>query len=371
MRIRPGVHLANCSDVGQEREENEDYFAYFEPEEDEQFARKGRLAITADGMGGAAGGYLASRIAVEVIREEYLSSTIEDPLEALGVAVQCANRTIFDRSREDSEIRGMGTTITAVVLLAEKVFIAHVGDTRAYLIRDGALTPLTTDHTRVGRLVEEGVITDEEAKERTDTHVLSRALGTDALVDVDLKECPFTTCPGDRLLICSDGLHGQVQDDEMLTTCCSLDPQAACDELVRLANLRGGPDNITVQILLIDEEPGATGAQLPDEDLEEGPAADRDPVQPGSRKFFLGLLVGLLAGFILFSRYSPLNWPEDQSTRGYDAQMLESHTDSSPGDSMQVQVRSKDTLSQAGNYQPAVQPDAADRTDLPRQPAKK
>ena len=127
MRLRPGVHLANASDVGRERERNEDYFAYVEPDDDELFAQKGRLAMVADGMGGAEGGYQASRTAVEVIRESYFHDAVTEPLEALRHAVQRANEELRRSARDGGGPRGMGTTVTAVVLLSGKVFFAHVG----------------------------------------------------------------------------------------------------------------------------------------------------------------------------------------------------------------------------------------------------
>jgi len=250
MRIRPGIELANLTDVGCHREENEDYYCYAEPDEDLAFERKGRLAVVADGMGGHAGGKLASTIAVEAVRDGYLNHTDSNPRQALRSAFQDAHTAIQEYARQHPELRGMGTTCTAVAILDKKLHYGHVGDSRLYLIRASTISRITQDHSQVARLVQDGLITPEEASVHPQRNVLTAAMGVEP-ASADFSETPLPLEPDDILLICTDGLHGLVSDQEMLENTSTLEPVEACKELVRLAKERGGFDNITLQILRI------------------------------------------------------------------------------------------------------------------------
>jgi PPM family protein phosphatase len=250
MHIRPGVELANLTDVGCHREENEDYYCYFEPDDDLVFERKGRLAVVADGMGGHQGGKVASTIAVETVRDWYFSHPDLDPREALRSAFQDAHAAIQEHSRQHPELAGMGTTCTAMVILGNQLHYGHVGDSRLYLIRGGNISQITQDHSQVARLVQDGLITPEEAAVHPQRNVLTAAMGIEPAA-ADFSESPLQLHPDDILLICSDGLHGLVSDPEMLANASSLEPVEACKELVRMAKQRGGFDNITLQILKI------------------------------------------------------------------------------------------------------------------------
>lgn len=250
MLIRPGIELANLTDTGLHRAENEDYYCYAEPDDDADFARKGRLAVVADGMGGHEGGKIASTIAVESVRDVYLAEPGNDPAEALRVAFLKAHAAIQDYARQHPELEGMGTTCTAIVIIDGRLSFGHVGDSRLYLIRGLTISRVTQDHSQVGRLVEEGLLTLEEAAVHPQRNVLTAAMGVDP-ASADFSESPVPLEPGDILLICSDGLHGLVSDQEMLATAASETPAGACTELVRLAKERGGFDNITLQILKI------------------------------------------------------------------------------------------------------------------------
>src|SRR5580700_381113 len=178
LRIRSGVVLANLTDVGCERENNEDYYGYWEPESEEEFCIKGRLAIVADGMGGHNGGEEASRLAVDTVREVYQNSADVDPQHALLAGLQAAHERIRQYAR-DFNLQGMGTTCTAIALTKAFLHYTHVGDSRLYLIRDGVVIRMTRDHCYVTRLVEAGALSVQDAETHPDRHVLTGALGAE------------------------------------------------------------------------------------------------------------------------------------------------------------------------------------------------
>ena len=251
MQIRPGIDLANLTDTGCEREVNEDYYGYFEPDSDEDFQRKGRLIIVADGMGGHVGGQIASGIAVDTVRDVYLADPSGDPGDALSHAFEQAHRAILDHAREHPELHGMGTTCTAAAIVDGQLYFGHVGDSRLYRIRESKLTQLSEDHSYVARLVREGMIAPEEAATHPERNVLTAALGMESIMSLDFPAEPIPLAPGDILLLCTDGLHGLVTDAEMLSIAATRAPSDACHTLVHLAKNRGGFDNITVQILRV------------------------------------------------------------------------------------------------------------------------
>jgi serine/threonine protein phosphatase PrpC len=251
MVIRPGIELANLSDTGMQRPANEDYYCYAEPEQDDEFRKKGRLAVVADGMGGHVGGQVASGLAVDALRRAYLNGASEEPLDALVAGFREAQADIQDYVLEHPELAGMGTTCTAAALRDGLLYYGHVGDSRLYLMRGGTIQRLTQDHSRVGQMVRDGILSPEEAAVHPDRNVLTAALGMKGNVPADFSDPPIPLQAGDALLICSDGLHGLVNDDEMLAITQANPAREACRTLVNLANERGGYDNITVQILKI------------------------------------------------------------------------------------------------------------------------
>jgi prepilin-type processing-associated H-X9-DG protein len=250
MLIRPGIELANLTDVGCHRDENQDYYCYAEPENDVDFQKKGRLLVVADGMGGHQGGKLASTIAVEAVRNGYLNQSDGDPSQALQTAFLDGHVAIQEYARRHPELEGMGTTCTAVTILNSELYYGHVGDSRLYFIRGDQISRITQDHSQVERLVQDGLITPEEAAVHPQRNVLTAAMGVEPAA-ADFSERPIPLEPGDILLISTDGLHGLVSDQELLTTASTQAPAEACKELVRLAKERGGFDNITLQILKI------------------------------------------------------------------------------------------------------------------------
>ena len=220
-------------------------------------------AIVADGMGGHQAGDVASQLAVDTFREAIASVpadlSAEQAKTALCQAILQANEAVFELAARHEHYRNMGTTVVAALLLDGSGYIGHIGDSRAYKRRDDTLSRLTEDHTLVNELAKSGQISPEEAANHPRRNVLTRALGTDRDVEVDLKA--FSWKPGDLLLLCSDGLYSMVSDEEMRATLLEeeLDLDGKADRLIALALEAGGDDNVTV--LLIDHEDGGQGSE--------------------------------------------------------------------------------------------------------------
>jgi len=251
MRIRPGVELASMSDIGCQRENNEDRYTYWEPDADEEFARKGRLAVVADGMGGHEGGQEASRIAVEAIQEVFAETSDADPQALLVRGFQIAHERILEYAAAHAELHGMGTTATAIALLGKQLYFAHVGDSRLYLVRGPSLSRLTNDHSYVGRLVQNGVISWEEAETHPQRHILTAALGAGAEASPDTPDRPIELQKADVLVLCTDGLWSLLSDNEIQSLVSGREPAEASQAMIKMAKDRGAPDNITVQLLRV------------------------------------------------------------------------------------------------------------------------
>ena len=249
MKVRPGVEAAGLSDVGCQRDNNEDSYSYWESPDDSSFARLGRLAIVADGMGGCEGGQFASRIAVETVEQIYSSSADPNPQQRLLEGFRQAHARIQQKAGENPGLRGMGTTMTAFALVGDYLYYAHIGDSRLYLLRRGMLRVITRDHSLVSRLVETGIIRAEDADTHPQKHVLTAAVGIAEEIQPDSSAEPVALEKSDVLLLCTDGLWGQVSEPELEQALASQAPPDACHSLVQLAKDHGGPDNITLQIL--------------------------------------------------------------------------------------------------------------------------
>jgi serine/threonine protein phosphatase PrpC len=252
MRIRPGIEIANLTDPGCVRTANEDYYCFAEPESDERFGRRGRLLVVADGMGGHVGGQVASGVAVDAVRDVFLNGEADDLRQLLVNGFSRAQRGIMERSAESPELRGMGTTCTAAIVHRGQLSFGHIGDSRLYLIRNGQPTQITEDHSLVNKLLKSGAITPEQAAVHEERNVLTAALGMPSeSIAADFSERPIPLQAGDGVVLASDGLHGLVNADEIREAVEKESPYEACRTLVELAKLRGGPDNITVQILRV------------------------------------------------------------------------------------------------------------------------
>ena len=250
-----GIEHVNASmrtDRGQIREHNEDFVDCYEPAGAEEIARNGWLYILADGVGGADAGEVASRYATERTLHHYRADEESaDRASRLAGAMQAANRDLRDLIAMQGAGSRMATTMVAAAIEDGKVTIANVGDSRGYLWRLGSLRQVTKDQSLVARLVEEGAISEEEAAEHPRRNVILHSLGSEQRPKIDIFELPLS--PGERLLLCSDGLTRHVTDDEIAAVIGEHDPAYATEKLVRLANDRGGEDNISVAILSIGE----------------------------------------------------------------------------------------------------------------------
>jgi protein phosphatase len=233
------IEWAELSDVGRQRSANQDFCgAAIRPE-------GGRLWIVADGMGGHAGGETASRVAVEAATASFLAGR-GSLAERLRDTIAAANRAVIETARGDRSLTGMGTTAVAIAL-GDGACVANVGDSRAYRVRRGRIEQLTRDHSVVAELVRQGAISEDEALVHPRRHEVLRSLGFEDDLEIDVE--PIDVAAGDVLLLCTDGLTGVVDDAEIAALCSRRPQREAARALVDAANARGGPDNVTVQVI--------------------------------------------------------------------------------------------------------------------------
>ncbi len=243
--------ITHCGKV---RTNNEDSVTLVWPRNSDSQKPRSLLAIVADGMGGHEGGELASRMAVETIEHAWLEST-RAPNAALHSAFVEANRAIYRAARLNARLKGMGTTCVASVLSEERASWAWIGDSRLYLLHEGRAYRLSEDHTVVQKMVRDGLITPEEARHHRDRSVLAQAMGTRQSIRPSLGGDPMRIEPGDRLLLCSDGLHDLVEDEELVAACAEGSAADAANRLVSLALERGGHDNISLILIAASCQP--------------------------------------------------------------------------------------------------------------------
>lgn len=250
------IQHAGLTDVGIKRSHNQDNFAIQMLSNHDEWLELGHFFLVADGMGGHAVGEKASEQAARTIPHIYHKYARDGVPEALRKAFQEANASIHSVGEQNNEFRGMGTTSTGLVVLEKTAWIAHVGDSRAYRIRGGVIQQLTYDHSYVWEYARRKHIDPSEVQDLP-SNVIHRCLGPQPFVEVDI-EGPYDLEMGDIFLMCSDGLSGQVTDHEIGVVCGILPPEEACRFLVDLANLRGGPDNITTIIVQIGNPDNST-----------------------------------------------------------------------------------------------------------------
>lgn len=259
------IKVFGRTDVGQIREHNEDNFlvadltrrsrSLMEADRMQVVGERGTVMGVCDGMGGAAAGEVASQLAVDIIYEKLTEGEpprdADDLARRLVYAVEEAGVRIFNEARADRSRRGMGTTATIASLMGTRLFLAQVGDSRAYVLRNGALVQVTRDQSLVNQLIEAGQLTEEEAETFEHNNIILQALGTAETVQVDLTDVDLRK--GDLLLLCSDGLSGMIRADEIREVLLKVrEPLEACKELTERANLAGGHDNITVIVARFD-----------------------------------------------------------------------------------------------------------------------
>lgn len=243
------------SDKGKVRKGNEDYFAC------EQISAREYCFVVADGMGGHRAGDIASKLGTNTFIKSFrkFRRKKKSIADSMSLSLERANHIILKKASTDPHKRGMGTTFSALTISGMKAYLVHVGDSRIYLIRNGQILQLTTDHTFVGKMVEEGRITEEEAREHPQKNILYMSLGARDAFKPDVNEF-FEIKEGDTFLLCSDGLVNMVTDTTIKEYAESYSTREAVEALINLANANGGTDNITTTIIHINQikEPDKT-----------------------------------------------------------------------------------------------------------------
>lgn len=235
------------TDKGKVRKNNEDYFTGEKIRNDEYF-----FAV-ADGMGGHRAGDVASRLGTVTFVKSYKKFRKKGMpiIESINHSIARANGAILKKASSDPKKRGMGTTFSGIVVAGMKAYIVHVGDSRIYLIRDGRILQLTTDHTFVGKMVEEGRITEDEARDHPQKNILYMSLGAREAFEPEISEY-FELEPGDVFVLCSDGLNNMVTDETIKEYAMSYETRESVSQLIKLANSNGGTDNITIQVVQVN-----------------------------------------------------------------------------------------------------------------------
>jgi serine/threonine protein phosphatase PrpC len=290
------LQIVKLTDVGRLRPHNEDYLDYYVPPDPRQLERKGAIFVVADGMGGHQAGEVASQGAVKLVIGQYYGDTTHDIGTGLVRAFRAANQHIYSQAQADPSKSGMGTTLVAAVILGRKVYLANVGDSRAYLINDKGISQITEDHSWVEEQVRAGLLSAEQAYRHPQRNLLTRALGSKPNVDVDLFEGELGE--GDSLLLCTDGLTGRVEDSEIAAIVQEHPPEEAARLLVAQANERGGNDNISVLIVRNQPEVPTVVAPIP-------ATAGKKPGRPLPLIPILGGLAGLLVLSLLALLVAP------------------------------------------------------------------
>lgn len=251
LRIKPVVTVAAKTDLGRVRENNEDKFEFYMSEDPQVLASRGLIFLVCDGMGGHAAGQIASELACKTFIDVYMHHPASEPETAMAAGVQAANRFVTDVGRAVPARKGMGTTLSSLVLIQDAAYTTQVGDSRIYRLRNNELLQLTHDHTWVDEAVRAGMLTHEEAENHPYKHVLTRAIGTEGEVKADIERLDLQV--GDVFLLCSDGLINHVADEAIQQTLCEHKPADAVWRLVSLALQGGGSDNTTILVVRVDE----------------------------------------------------------------------------------------------------------------------
>lgn len=299
------LEFCDRTDIGRRRANNQDAKAVLEPWSREQYRRRGWLFLVADGMGAHAAGEMASQIAAEQVPLVYEKAVGRSPPFALHKSIEQANTVIHDRGESSTDLKGMGTTCTTLVIVPRGALVGHVGDSRAYRVRGDRIEQLSRDHSLVWELEE--LHKDAPAADRPTPpkNIITRSMGPHSQVDIDI-EGPFPVEADDTFILCSDGLSGQVADEEIGLLAASLPPREATAALVGLALVRGAPDNVTVIVARAsDTEASKVSPQDEPWPLSEAPPATKTPAAVPWR--LLAIAAGCLLGaLILNPREGPM-----------------------------------------------------------------
>lgn len=317
------LNIGNYSDVGKAREINEDYFGSFS-------GNFGSLLIVCDGMGGHIGGEIASRLAVESISNHF--EKLNDGYnisEEINKSLEAANTSIILKAKENPDLTDMGSTVVLVLVKNGLAYYTSLGDSRIYKIRDGVLQQITKDNSLVQQMVDSNIITQDEAKVHPKKNVITKALGTNDELELEIYE-PFKLLLNDKLILCSDGLTAHVDEEEFFQISENNPPQEAARKLVELANERGGTDNITVQIVAVGVKENSVN-------------------QSNSNKFlpYLILTVSLIALIFILIKFEVISFGEeprkDNTTGNGSTNGLQSNDEINPANTNEI----KDSVNQS------------------------
>ncbi|HEV2971420.1 MAG TPA: PP2C family serine/threonine-protein phosphatase [Pirellulales bacterium] len=286
------------TDVGMRRANNQDSFAVLMASDVDSWRRKGHVFVVADGMGAHAAGELASKMAADGIPHNYYKLRDDPPPDAISKSIHEVNDQIHRRGQANAEFHGMGTTASVLLILPQGALVAHVGDSRVYRVRGGRIEQLTFDHSLVWEMAASGQVPRDAAPNLVPKNIITRSLGPHKEVKVDL-EGPYPLEVGDTFLLCSDGLTGQVKDEEIGAVLSALSPAEAGQVLIDLANLRGGPDNITALIVRVTGAAITASGGSPQEPLALGTNSAANSPPPPNSKYWMGAIAAILASIFL------------------------------------------------------------------------
>ncbi len=310
-----GTSLIYCdrTDIGRRRSNNQDSKGVLPPSSPQQYRTRGWLFLVADGMGAHAAGEEASRIAAERVPLVYEKLSGRSPPLALRRSIEQTNAEINAKGESAAEFKGMGTTCTVLVVLPRGALVGHIGDSRAYRIRSGKIEQLSRDHSLVWEL-ESGGLTREQAAGAAPKNIITRSMGPHAQVEVDL-EGPFPIEDGDIFLLCSDGLSGQVTDEEIGLVAAELEPREAADALIGLALVRGAPDNVTVVVARAGPEEVSKASSSD----EPWPLSDEPVASKGAAnipwKWLAISGASLFASLLLVPNSDVIGWIKDMTNK--------------------------------------------------------
>jgi protein phosphatase len=291
------------TDVGMRRANNQDSMAVLMASDVESWRRRGHVFVVADGMGAHAAGELASKMAADGIPHNYYKLRDEPPPDAIRKSIREVNEQIHRRGQANAEFHGMGTTASVLVILPQGALVAHVGDSRVYRVRGGRLEQLTFDHSLVWEMAASGQLPKDAAPNLVPKNIITRSLGPHKEVRVDL-EGPYPLEVGDTFLLCSDGLTGQVKDEEIGAILSALPPAEAGQVLIDLANLRGGPDNITVLVIRATGPAITASGGAAAEPMALGSSSATNGPPPVNVKLWIAAVVAVVAAVFL----SQVSW---------------------------------------------------------------